>query len=46
MSTNNSKKKEAKKYNGSDNETIEVDAAIAEVKRELRILLVKTDEQS
>jgi len=37
--------KEAKKYNGSDNEITEVDAVIEEVKRELRSLLVKTDEQ-
>jgi len=37
--------KEAKKYNGSDNEITEVDAVIKEVRRELRSLLVKTDEQ-
>src|SRR5215471_10474235 len=37
--------KEAKKYNGSDNEITEVDAVIEEVRRELRSLLVKTDEQ-
>jgi hypothetical protein len=45
MCTNNNKKKEAKKYNGSCNEITEVDAVIEEVKRELRNLLVKTDEQ-
>jgi hypothetical protein len=44
------KKKEAKKYNGSDNEITkldrtEVDAVIEEVKRELRNIFVKTDEQ-
>ena len=37
--------KEAKKYNGSDNEITEVDAVIEEVRRELRSLFVKTDEQ-
>src|SRR5215469_6990269 len=37
--------KEAKKYNGSDNEITEVDVVIEEVRRELRSLFVKTDEQ-
>jgi uncharacterized membrane-anchored protein len=45
MYADNSKKKEAKKHNGSGNEITEVDAVIDEVKRELRSLLVKTDEQ-
>jgi hypothetical protein len=53
MYANNNKKKEAKKYNGSDNEInkldirnrTEVDIVIEEVKRELRSLFVKTDEQ-
>ena len=45
MCANNNKKKEAKKPNGSGNEITEVDAVIEEVKRELRSLLVKTDEQ-
>jgi hypothetical protein len=40
MCTNNSKKKEAKKYNGSGNEITEVDAVIEEVRRELRSLFV------
>jgi len=37
--------KEAKKYNGSDNEITEVDAVIEEVRQELRSLFVKTDKQ-
>lgn len=45
MYADNSKKKEAKKHNGSRNEITEVDAVIDEVKRELRSLLVRTDEQ-
>jgi hypothetical protein len=45
MCANNNKKKEAKKHNGSCNEITKVDAVIEEVKRELRSLLVKTDEQ-
>jgi len=53
MYANNNKKKEAKKYNGSDNEITkldsknrtEVDAIIEEVKRELRSLFVKTGGQ-
>ena len=39
------KTKKTKKHNGSGNEITEVDALIDEVKRELRSLLVKTDEQ-
>ena len=42
---NNNKRKEAKKHNAFGNEITEVDAVIEEDKRELRSLLVKTDEQ-
>ena len=53
MYADNNKNKEAKKYNGSDSEITkldsknrtEVDAVIEEIKRELRTLFVKTDEQ-
>ncbi|MGA9151098.1 MAG: hypothetical protein WBZ36_11005, partial [Candidatus Nitrosopolaris sp.] len=53
MYADNNKNKEAKKYNGSDSEITkldsknrtEVDAVIEEVKRELRSVFVKTDEQ-
>jgi hypothetical protein len=45
MFANNNKKKEAKKHNAFGNEITELDAVIEEVKRELRSLLVKTDEQ-